>query len=78
MCRVIDLDYILVSLKYGDKTDDLRVPSFSTVAGLISILNDIYGFSGNELHAEPRGIILDRNKSLAEQGVLHGALLTLD
>jgi len=72
------VEYILVSLNYGDKTEDLRIPSFASVKELLLIFNNIYGLSGKELHAEPRGIILDRNKSLAEQGVLHGALLTLD
>ena len=72
------MDYILVSLNYGDKTEDLRVPTFTLVEELLSIFNDIYGLSGKELHAEPRGIILDKNKSLAAQGVLHGALLTLN
>ena len=71
------MDYILVSLNYGDKTEDLRIPSFASVAELISMFNDIYGLSGKELHAQPRGIILDKNKTLAEQSVLHGALLTL-
>ena len=72
------MEYILVSLDYGEKTEDLRVPSFTPVYELISIFNDIYSSSGNELHADPRGIILDKNKTLAEQGVLHGALLTLN
>ena len=72
------MDYILISLNYGDKVEDLRIPSFTSVAELISIFNNIYGISSKELHAEPRGIILDRNKTLAEQGVLHGALLTLE
>ena len=33
--------------------------------------------SGATLHAEPKGMILDRSKTLKEQGVEHGALLTL-
>lgn len=72
------MDYILVSLNHCNKTEDLRIPSFAPVAELISMFNEIYGLSCKVMHAEPRGIILDKNKTLAAQGVLHGALLTLD
>ena len=72
------MDYILVSLNHGGKTEDLRIPSLTLVEELISIFNFIYGHSGKSLHAEPRGIMLDKSKTLAAQGVMQGALLTLN
>ncbi|MCL2048458.1 MAG: EsaB/YukD family protein [Defluviitaleaceae bacterium] len=71
------MDYILVTLEYGDLSEDIKVPSFISVEELIKVLEEIYDIEGTALHAEPKGIILNKNKTLEEQGILHGARLTL-
>jgi uncharacterized ubiquitin-like protein YukD len=72
------MDYILITLCAAGKNEDLKVPCFLPVGELIDILKELYGANASTLHASPKGIILDRNKTLEEQGVLHGAKLTLD
>ena len=75
------MDYILITFAYRDRnyeyTDDLKVPAFLPAGELIELFGEIYRVTGGALHAEPKGIILDRAKTLAEQGILHGAKLTL-
>ena len=71
------MEYILVTISCGDVEEDLRVPEFVPVGELIGVFNELYGADGQMLHAEPKGIILDKNKTLAQQGVEHGAKLTL-
>ena len=71
------MDYILATLVNGDREEDLKIPDFVYVGELIGVFNELYGVDGNMLHAEPKGIILDKNKTLGEQGVEHGAKLTL-
>ena len=71
------MEYIIVTVIYADIGDDLRVPAFVPVGELMDALNTLYGADGQTLHAEPRGIILDRNKTLEQQGVEHGAKLAL-
>ena len=72
------MDYILVCFCYEDRTEDLKIPTFVPVEDLITLFCELFGAKGKVLHAEPRGIILDKNKTLAEQGVEHGAVLTLE
>jgi len=72
------MDYILVTVSYGDdKEDDLKVPAFLPVGELIDLLNEIYSTNGRTLHAQPKGIILDKKKTLQRQSIEHGAKLTL-
>ena len=71
------MDYILVEFSCGNISSDLKIPAFASVSELIEVFNDLYGKDGTMLHAEPRGIILDKHKTLAEQNVGHGAKLTL-
>ena len=71
------MDYIIVTICCGDIDEDLKVPAFAAVCELICIFNEIYDADGQTLHAQPKGIILDKNKTLAQQGVEHGAKLTL-
>jgi len=72
------MEYILVIFCFEDRAEDLKIPTFVPVSDLISLLGELFGTKGKALHAEPRGIILDKNKTLAEQGVEHGAILTLE
>ena len=71
------MEYLLVTAAYGDVEEDLKVPAFVRVCELIVMLNELYSADGQMLHAEPKGIILDKSKTLAQQGVEHGAKLTL-
>jgi len=71
------VEYILITFVCGELAEDLKVPAFVPVKELIELLCEVIGVNGSELHAEPRGIILDKSKTLLEQGVLHGSLLTL-
>ena len=71
------MEYILAAFECGEVKEDLKVPGFISVGDLIDIFAELYGTDAKMLHAEPKGIILDKNKTLAEQGVEHGAKLTL-
>jgi uncharacterized ubiquitin-like protein YukD len=73
----MQMEYILATYCFGGIEDDLRIPSFVPVCDLIEALNEIYSTDGKMLHAQPKGIILDKGKTLAEQGVGNGALLTM-
>jgi len=72
------MDYILVMLCFDDRAEDLKIPTFVPAGDLITLFSELFSTRGNVLHAEPRGIVLDKNKTLAEQGVEHGAILTLE
>ncbi|MDR2711599.1 MAG: EsaB/YukD family protein [Clostridiales bacterium] len=72
------MDYIIVSFCFEDRTEDLKIPTFVPIGDLVILFMELFGARGKALHAEPRGIILDKNKTLAEQGVEHGAILTLE
>ncbi|MCL2633123.1 MAG: EsaB/YukD family protein [Oscillospiraceae bacterium] len=72
------MDYVLITLKFGEKTEDLKVPALVRVSELLEMFHEIYGISGETLHAEPKGMILDKSKTLEEQGVFHGARLTIN
>jgi hypothetical protein len=72
------MDYILSNLCYEDREEEIKIPTFLPVGELISLFEDVFGAIGKVLHAEPQGIILDKSKTLAEQGVEHGAVLTLE
>lgn len=59
---------------------ELRVPSFVTSEQLLVMLSEALGFTvspGHRLQAEPLGRILDPARTLEEEGVAAGALLTL-
>ena len=71
------MEYILVTVNCGETEVDLKVPALIPVGQLIGAFSEIHGTGGQTLHAEPKGIILDKNKTLAVQGVGHGAKLTL-
>lgn len=75
------MDYILISFQSGDKEMiDLRVPLFTTVEELLSIFHEVLGTPNHHeamLQAEPLGRILNNNRTLEQEGVTQGSLLTL-
>ena len=71
------MNYIYITLQRGAESDDLKIPGFVPVGELIGVFRDIYGIEAKALHAEPKGMILDVNKTLDEQGVLYGSKLTI-
>ncbi|MCL2146652.1 MAG: EsaB/YukD family protein [Synergistaceae bacterium] len=71
------MNYILVTLQWNGGLEDLKVPAFVPVVELLEMFDDIYGIGGKTLQAEPKGIILDKNKTLEEQGVQNGAKLSI-
>lgn len=71
------MEYIMTTLCCGDIEEDLKVPAFVPVGELIRAINELYCADKQTCHAEPKGIILDKNKTLAQQGVEHGARLAL-
>jgi len=71
------MEYVLLTISCGDVEEDLKVPAFVPTGELIGVFNELYNADGRMLHAEPKGIILDKNKTLEQQGVGHGAKLTL-
>ena len=71
------MDYILVTFRCNEIVEDLKVPAFIPISELIDTFNEIYQAGGKMLHAEPKGIILDKSKTLSAQGIGHGAMLIL-
>ena len=71
------MEYILTTVVYDCISEDMKVPACTPVSELIEALNEIIGKTGQTLHANPKGIILDTSKTLAQQGIEHGAILTL-
>ncbi|MFP4978401.1 EsaB/YukD family protein [Paenibacillus sp. CN-4] len=75
------MDYIMVTLQTeSGRQTDLKVPAFVPVGDLLGMLGEALGMSpGPEarLQAEPLGRILNNGRTLEEQGVCHGALLTV-
>ncbi|BCG58131.1 EsaB/YukD family protein [Paenibacillus sp. URB8-2] len=75
------MDYIMVTLQTGgDRQTDLNVPAFVPVGDLLDMLAEaLHLEKGPEtrLQAEPLGRILQVGRTLEEQGVCHGALLTV-
>ncbi len=75
------MDYIMVTLQAGTaQRYDLKVPVFVTIEELLGMLIDSLNLKGDRdvrLQAEPLGRILNNSKTLDQEGVAHGALLTL-
>ena len=72
------MNYILATIQWETGSEDLKIPAFVPVGELIEMFYEIYGVDGKALQAEPKGLILDKSKTLEEQGVLHGAKLTIN
>jgi len=73
-------DGLMVTLNVRDMQVDLRVPGDVPVGELIALLGEALVMPmdrNNRLQAEPLGCILDNEKTLQEEGVMHGSILTL-
>ena len=71
---------MLVTFQAPRMYKELRVPPFVTSQELLEMLAEAFGITvspGNRLQAEPLGRILDPVRTLEEEGVAAGALLTL-
>lgn len=75
------MDEVMITFqRQPDVNVDLRVPVFVTVEELLHLISEALGLaisSDNRLQAEPLGRILDNHQTLEQEGVMHGALLTL-
>jgi len=75
------LDGMLVTFHAGERVQaELKVPNDVRICDLLAMLSETFHLpiqSDSRLQAEPLGRILDSNLTLREEGVLHGALLTL-
>ncbi len=75
------MEYILVTFKTENmKEIDLKVPTFIKISEILSMLSESFNLflnDRNRLQAEPLGRILDNSKTLQDEGVGAGALLTL-
>lgn len=75
------MDYIMVTLQADTaQRYDLKVPVFVTIEELLGMLTSSLHLSERSelrLQAEPLGRILNNSKTLDQEGVAHGALLTL-
>ncbi len=77
------MDYIMVTFQADSRPAvDLKIPAFVTAGELLAMLDEALNLEldagqGGRLQAEPLGRILDGRRTLEEEGVGHGALLTL-
>lgn len=75
------MDYVMITFHAGEHIQtELKVPGFVRIFDLLNMLSETLHFpihADNRLQAEPLGRILDGHMTLKEEGVLHGALLTL-
>ncbi|AZK48633.1 EsaB/YukD family protein [Paenibacillus lentus] len=75
------MDYIMITFQAGERlVKELKVPTFVTAEELLTMLSEALGLSiapEHRLQAEPLGRILDPTRTLEEEGVAFGALLTL-
>ena len=71
------MEYILATVRCGDINDDLKIPSDIPVGELTDMINELYGTDCKTLHANPKGMICDKSRTLSQQEIGHGAILTL-
>ncbi|MFD3262193.1 EsaB/YukD family protein [Paenibacillus lentus] len=75
------MDYVMVTFQASESfVRELKVPIFVTSEELMTMLSEALGLSitpEHRLQAEPLGRILDPARTLEEEGVAFGALLTL-
>lgn len=74
------MDSIIVTFQDGDRRLDLQVPVYVKVGELLEMLEVAYCIPGGREHriqAEPLGRILGNDKTLEEEAVTSGSLLTL-
>lgn len=76
----MDSDYIFITLVIDLKSIDLKVPTFVPVSELMDLFSKALNVSidnNSQIQAEPLGRILDSDKSIAQQRVTQGSILTL-
>ncbi|MCJ8011822.1 EsaB/YukD family protein [Paenibacillus sp. KQZ6P-2] len=75
------MEEIMVTLQVDNGFSvDLKIPVFVTAGELLAMLAEGLQLPcgpGSRIQAEPLGRILDHERTLEEEGVAHGALLTL-
>lgn len=74
------MDYLMITFYTGNKEIDLKVPAFVKIEELLEMLAVALHIpigQENRLQAEPLGRILDNSKTLEEETVTQGSLLTL-
>lgn len=74
------MNEVMVTFQAGNRKVDLRLPGSVAVGELIAMLGEALGFRASReyrLQAEPLGRILDSGKTLLEEEVTQGSLLTL-
>jgi len=74
------MDYIFITLNIDSEEIDLKVPGFLPVKELLQLLSEALGIfleENSRIQAEPLGRILDNGKSIIQQGVTQGSLLTI-
>ena len=75
------MEYILITLKMPNQAElDLKIPSHITGAEFLAMLTELSGASipaDSKIQAEPMGRILDNSQTFIEEGLGHGALLTI-
>lgn len=74
------MDYLMVTFRTENKEMDLKVPAFVRIEELLEMLADALHIPigrENRLQAEPLGRILDNSKTLEQEGMTQGSLLTL-
>lgn len=75
------MEYLYVTIRYKDIVDqDLKVPGNLVIEELIEIIKLALNLSQvniQNIQAEPLGKLLNKKKTLIDEEILHGALLTL-
>lgn len=74
------MKHIIATIKIGNSELDLKIPVNVPVGKLIGILGEALKFSVSpnaKIQAEPIGRILSNERTLLEQEVCNGAILTM-
>lgn len=74
------MDYVFITLIIDSESFDLKVPGFTPVTELLNLLSEALSISLNKdsrVQAEPLGRILENDKTIVQQGVTQGSILTV-
>ena len=77
------MDYVYITLVADTNKADLKVLAFVTISELLDMLSEASAQLGfvigkdSRIQAEPLGRILDNEKTLEEEGVTQGSILTV-
>lgn len=74
------MNYIIITFQSGNEKMDLKVPAFVKIEELLGMLSEALGIQAgpeNRLQAEPLGRILDNSRTLEQESVTQGSILTL-